>query len=78
MHSLAYKFGGYPSSDFVVKGYKSLLYAFSHLQTWKLHKINADKALYCIEIYRNCIKMHQNDLKFLKDVKNASKKLTSE
>ena len=35
-------------------------------------KIYADKALYHIKIYRNCIKIHQND-KVQKDVKNASK-----
>ena len=29
------------------------------------------KALYRIKIYRNCIKIHQND-KVLKDVNNAS------
>ena len=38
----------------------------------KLHKLNADKAPYCIQIYRNCIKIHQNDL-VQKDVINASK-----
>ena len=27
----------------------------------KLHKINADKALYRIQIHRNCIEIHQND-----------------
>ena len=33
--------------------------------------MNADKALYHIQIYRNWIKIHQNDL-VQKDVKNAS------
>ena len=28
--------------------------------TWKLHKTNADKALYRIKIYKNCIEIHQN------------------
>ena len=37
-----------------------------------LHIINADKALYRIEIYRNCIKIHQNDL-VQKDIKKAPK-----
>ena len=28
----------------------------------ELHKMYADKALYRIKIYRNCSKIHQNDL----------------
>ena len=28
----------------------------TYKHAWKLHKINADKALYRIKIYRNCIK----------------------
>ena len=38
----------------------------------EIHKRNADKAPYCKQIYRNCIKIHQND-KVQKDVINASK-----
>ena len=38
----------------------------------KLHKMNADKALYCIKIFKNCIKIRKNYL-VQKDVKNASK-----
>ena len=44
----------------------------STYKTWLLHKIYADKALYRIKIYRNCIKIHQID-KVQKYVKNASK-----
>ena len=52
---------------------KSLKEALFHLQTLKLHEINADKVLYRIQmIYRNCIKIHQSDY-VQKDVKNASK-----
>ena len=40
--------------------------------TWKLHKINADKALYRIKTHRNCIKIHQND-QVQKDVKTRQK-----
>ena len=38
----------------------------------ELHIINADKALYYIEIYRNCIKIHQND-QAQKDAKKHQK-----
>ena len=36
------------------------------------HKINANKAIYHIKIYRNCIKIRKND-KVQKNIKSASK-----
>ena len=60
----------------ILQAYKSFIYAFSHLHTWKLHIINADNALYRIKIYRNCIKIHKMT-KYKKRQKRV-KNLTSE
>ena len=45
----------------ILKALKSFILIFFHLQIWKLSKINVDLTLYGIQIYRNCIKMRQND-----------------
>ena len=43
----------------------------------KLNKVNADKALYCINTYWDCIKTRKND-QVQKDVKKRVNHLTSE
>ena len=58
-----------------LKIFKHLIFYINLLplmETWKLHKINANKVIYRIKIYRPCIKIRKND-KVQKDVKNASK-----
>ena len=46
-----------------LKIFKHLIFYISllPLKTWKLHKINANKAIYHITIYRHCIKIRKNE-----------------
>ena len=59
-----------------LKFFKQINLLYKHSPTWKLHKINADNALYWIKIFWNCIKIRKNESpkKTSKCVKNLTSK----
>ena len=57
----------------ILKTFKSFIQAFFHLLTWKLHKLNVHSTIFCIKIYRNFIKIRQNDYKSKKMSKMSKK-----